>query len=74
MQSIVPPLRTMYAGGSNFAELLHDGLFWRSRLRMACFAIGSLVIQLPVALGLALLVHGKNRIGLGFFCTAYGSD
>jgi ABC-type sugar transport system permease subunit len=61
----------VYVGAGNFAELARDGVFWRSMGRTGYFALGSLIIQLPVALGLALLVHGKKLLGRAFFRTAF---
>jgi len=61
----------VFVGANNFADLLTDGLFWRSMRRTAYFAVGSLIIQLPVALGLALLVHRKGMTGRAFFRTAF---
>ncbi|MCP4248455.1 MAG: sugar ABC transporter permease [bacterium] len=60
-----------YVGWGNFAELLHDGVFWGSMRRTAYFALMSLLVQLPVALGLALLVHQKKLPGRAFFRTAF---
>jgi len=61
----------VYVGAGNFSELLRDRVFWQSVLRTAYFAAGSLLVQLPVALGLALLVHGKRLPGRAFFRTAF---
>jgi ABC-type sugar transport system permease subunit len=58
-------------GLANFAEVLTDELFWWAMARTAYFAALSLLIQLPVALGLALLVNQKRLAGRGFFRTAF---
>lgn len=61
----------VFVGGDNFSELIHDVTFWQSMGRTTYFAVGSLLVQLPVALGLALLVHGKKFFGRAFFRTAF---
>lgn len=61
----------VFVGAGNFAELLGDGVFWGALGRTAYFAGLSLVVQLPVALGLALLVHQKKLVGRGLFRTAF---
>lgn len=61
----------VYVGWRNFAEILHDQVFWASMRRTAYFALMSLLVQLPVALGLALLVHQKRLFGQAFFRTAF---
>jgi ABC-type sugar transport system permease subunit len=61
----------VFVGGGNFAELTRDATFWQSMGRTTYFAVGSLLVQLPIALGLALLVHGKNFLGRAFFRTAF---
>jgi ABC-type sugar transport system permease subunit len=61
----------VYVAARNFTELLHDETFWSSLGRTAYFAGMSLLVQLPVALGLALLVHRKRLFGRAFFRTAF---
>ncbi|MFQ5806094.1 MAG: carbohydrate ABC transporter permease [Phycisphaerae bacterium] len=61
----------VFVGRSNFSVLARDMVFWRSMGRTAYFAAGSLLVQLPVALGFALLVHGKKFLGRAFFRTAF---
>jgi ABC-type sugar transport system permease subunit len=61
----------VYVAARNFAELLHDETFWNSLGRTAYFAGMSLLVQLPAALGLALLVHRKRLWGRSFFRTAF---
>ncbi|MBK9121170.1 MAG: sugar ABC transporter permease [Phycisphaerales bacterium] len=50
----------VYIGPRNYGELLRDGVFWGALGRTVYFAALSVLIQLPIALGLALLVHGKG--------------
>jgi ABC-type sugar transport system permease subunit len=59
------------AGWDNFRLLLADRMFWASMLRTAYFAALSLLIQLPMALALALLVNRKRLWGRAFFRTAF---
>lgn len=61
----------VYVGGRNYVELLGDPVFWGSLGRTAYFAGLSLLIQLPVALGLALLVNRKRLAGRAFFRTTF---
>lgn len=58
-------------GTRNYAELLEDDVFWASMRRTAYFAGMSLVLQLPAALGMALLVNRKSLMGRGLFRTAF---
>jgi ABC-type sugar transport system permease subunit len=71
LRQTVGPSIDVHVGWSNFAELLHDETFWDSMKRTAYFAGMSLLVQLPVALGLALLVHRKKLFGRSFFRTAF---
>lgn len=61
----------VHVGERNYAELLRDTVFWDSMGRTAYFAALSLLVQLPAALGLALLVHQKKLVGRAFFRTAF---
>jgi ABC-type spermidine/putrescine transport system permease subunit I len=67
----VGPTAEVYVGWSNFRELMADRQFWQALLRTAYFAVMSLVVQLPVALGMALLVDHRGLRGKGFFRTAF---
>jgi ABC-type sugar transport system permease subunit len=67
----VGPTAEVYVGWSNFRELVADRQFWQALLRTAYFAVMSLVVQLPVALGMALLVDHRGLRGKGFFRTAF---
>jgi len=60
-----------YVGWGNFGDLLRDPVFWGSMGRTAYFAAGSLLVQLPVAFGLALLVSQKRLWGRAFFRTVF---
>lgn len=55
------PRRSTFIGFSNFTFLLQDPLFWQALRNTIIYTAGAVFIQLPVALGLALLL---NRPGL----------
>ncbi|MCG9126577.1 sugar ABC transporter permease [Candidatus Poribacteria bacterium] len=62
----------IYVGFSNFIDLFNDPIFWKSAWNTTYFAIGTLTLQLPIALILALIlnskhVKGKNFLRLAFF-------
>ena len=61
-----------FVGLENIERLLADPLFWTALWNTAYFALGSLLLQLPVALALALLLSnarlkGRNLFRLSFF-------
>ena len=62
----------IFVGLGNFTDLFGDPIFWKSLRNTAYFAIGTLTLQLPIALLLAILlnskfVKGKNVLRLAFF-------
>ena len=62
----------IYVGFSNFLDLFSDPIFWKSVWNTTYFALGTLTLQLPIALILALIlnskyVKGKNILRLAFF-------
>ncbi len=61
-----------FVGFANFDRLIADPVFWTALWNTAYFALGSLLLQLPVALALALLLSnarlkGRNLFRLSFF-------
>jgi ABC-type sugar transport system permease subunit len=54
------PKSTRFVGAKNFAFLLQDPLFWKALKNTCVFAAGSLFIQLPCSLGLAMLLNRPN--------------
>ncbi len=61
-----------FVGLANFDRLIADPVFWTALWNTAYFALGSLLLQLPVALALALLLSnarlkGRNLFRLSFF-------
>ena len=62
----------IFVGFGNFTDLFQDPIFWKSLWNTVYFALGTLILQLPVALLLAILlnsklVKGKNFLRLAFF-------
>lgn len=66
-QQTYGPGTTRWVGVHNFRHLLSDPLFWRALANTARFTLGSLLVQLPIALGLALLLNRPGMRGRGFF-------
>lgn len=66
------PKRTFFVGFGNFRFLVEDPLFWQALRNTALYAAGAVFVQLPVALGLALILNrpglrGRNGFRLIFF-------
>lgn len=66
------PGASTYVGTEKFTEALHDHRFWTALRNTMLFTAGSVFIQLPVALGLALMLNrrrlrGRNTFRLLFF-------
>ncbi len=57
------PGTTTYVGWDNFRYLFHDPLFYRALWNTFVFTLGSVFIQLPIALGLALLLNRPTLRG-----------
>jgi ABC-type sugar transport system permease subunit len=55
------PRNAVWVGLENFTFLFRDPLFWKAVGNTALFALGSVFVQLPLSLGLAMLL---NRPGL----------
>jgi ABC-type sugar transport system permease subunit len=71
-QQTYGPKRSVFIGFDNFLFLLGDPLFWKAVRNTFLYTLGSVCIQLPVALGLALLlnhpaVRGRAVFRLIFF-------
>jgi ABC-type sugar transport system permease subunit len=54
------PARRAYVGWSNFTFVLKDPDFHKALWNTTIFAFFSIVLQLPLSLGLAMLLNGKN--------------
>ncbi len=66
-QQTFGPNTTAWVGLENFTFLLHDPLFWKAVRNTALFACGSVFLQLPLSLGLALLLNRPGIKGRAFF-------
>ena len=54
-------------GARNYTALLADPLFHKALANTAAYTLGSLCIQLPIALGLALLLESPGIRGRAFY-------
>lgn len=53
--------KTAFVGLENFKEILTDPIFWKSFINNVKIIVLSLVIELPIALVLALLISSKTK-------------
>jgi ABC-type sugar transport system permease subunit len=61
------PKAAVFNGGGNYAFLLTDPDFWTAVKNTVIYAIGSVFLQLPIAMGLALLLSQKGLKGVSFW-------
>lgn len=61
------PSTAAFVGFDNFAFLFGDELFWKAVRNTFFFAAGSVFLQLPCSLGLALLMNRPDLKGRSFF-------
>lgn len=61
------PAHERFVGVSNYRFLLTDHLFWRAVWNTTVFTLGSVLIQLPLALGLALMLNRIDVRGRAWF-------
>jgi ABC-type sugar transport system permease subunit len=61
LQQTFGPKTAVFVGLQNFRDLFADGLFWLAMRNTFVFATASVALQLPLSLGLAMLL---NRPGL----------
>jgi ABC-type sugar transport system permease subunit len=64
---------SVFVGLANYRELLTDWDFWQAVINTAYFTLGSLVLQIPLALGLAVIVNSKLLRGRNIFRLAFFS-
>ncbi len=67
------PQSQAFVGFDNFLFLLTDGNFHRAVINTAVFTLFSLLLQVPVSLGLALLLNDAAVKGRNFFRFAFFS-
>ncbi len=63
LQQTFGPQHTRFVGLRNFQFLLSDPLFWTALKNTLVYSLGSLLIQLPLSLGLALLLETPGLRG-----------
>jgi len=66
-QQTYGPFDTEWVGWSNFRNLIGDDLFLLAVRNTAVYTLGSLFIQLPLALGLAMLLNRPGLKGRGIY-------
>lgn len=66
-QQTFGPEATTFVGLGNFKALLQDPVFWIAVRNTTLYTLGSLCIQLPLAMVLALALQAKGVRGRGFF-------
>ena len=58
---------SVFVGLFNYQVLLADPRFWQALFNTLYFTVGVLFVQVPLALGLALVVNARFLKGKGFF-------
>ena len=66
-QQTFGPSTSRFVGLDNLAFLMRDPQFWTAMFNTAVFAAGSVLIQLPCSLGLALLLNRPDIRGRAVF-------
>jgi ABC-type sugar transport system permease subunit len=61
------PEHERYVGARNFAAMIADPLFWTALRNTFVFALASVFIQLPISLGLALLIERRGTPARAFW-------
>lgn len=59
-----------FVGLENYTQVLADPLFWKTLTNTLIFVVGSLVLEIAVALGVAMLLTTAIQ-GIGIFRTAF---
>lgn len=66
-QQTFGPKTSVFVGLKNFRDLLADRVFWIAMRNTFIFAIGSVGLQLPLSLGLAMLLNRPGLKGRALF-------
>jgi ABC-type sugar transport system permease subunit len=66
-QQTFGPKTSAWVGLENFTFMFGDPLFWKAVGNTAAFAAGSVCVQLPLSLGLAILLNRPGLKGRAFF-------
>ncbi|MFW6035664.1 MAG: carbohydrate ABC transporter permease, partial [Halothermotrichaceae bacterium] len=61
----------VFIGLRNWVKIITDGIFWTSFQHNIILLIASLVVQIPLALGLAILIKSKLLKGRKIFKVSY---
>src|SRR5499433_789860 len=72
LQQTFGPKTTIFVGLKNFVDLFADRFFWLAMRNTFIYAVASVALQVPLALGLAMLLnhprlHGRALFRLIFF-------
>ena len=67
MHQTYGPKSSVYVGFDNFANLAKDPVFWKAVSNTLLYTAGSLFLQLPLSLGLAMLLNQSWLRGRIFF-------
>jgi ABC-type sugar transport system permease subunit len=67
MQQTFGPKTTVFVGLKNFRDLLADHFFWLAMRNTFVYAVASVALQLPLALGLAMLLNRPRLKGRALF-------
>jgi ABC-type sugar transport system permease subunit len=67
MQQTFGPKITVFVGLKNFRDLLGDRFFWIALRNTFVFAIASVALQLPLSLGLAMVLNRPGLKGRALF-------
>lgn len=70
-QQTFGPGTARFVGGANFAFLARDPMFWTAAKNTTLFTLGSVFIQLPLSLGLALLLNRDGLRGRAIYRTIF---
>ena len=73
MHQTYGPKTSTFVGAANFIHLFQDELFWKALGNTFLFALGSVLLQLPLSLGLALLLDRPGLKGRVLFRLIYFS-
>lgn len=61
------PHTAIFVGFDNFKFIFSDSMFWKAMSNTTIYAIASICIQLPISLGLAMLLNNSNSRMKGAF-------
>ncbi len=61
------PKTTAFVGAANFRYMVHDPFFWTAVGNTATFTVAAVLVQIPAALGLALLLNRADLRGRRLF-------